>query len=167
MTGAVPAVDFRDMHWSDIPDLASLEQVLHPHDPWSQATWWSELAGRPRRDYQVLTGPDTRVLGYAGLDLAGDVADVMTISVDPAQQGKGLGSRLLERLHTRASLRGAETMLLEVRADNTAAIRLYENYGYRRIHTRRGYYQAGQVDALVMQAVLASPKATTNQEKDA
>jgi [ribosomal protein S18]-alanine N-acetyltransferase len=45
--------------------------------------------------------------------------------------------------------------MLEVRADNTAAIGLYERAGYAVVSTRRRYYQPGDVDALVMRKMLS------------
>ncbi len=45
-------------------------------------------------------------------------------------------------------------MMLEVRADNAAALRLYERAGFVLLSTRRRYYQPGDVDALVMRKLL-------------
>ena len=132
-----------------MPALALLERDLFDRDAWAEPTWWAELAGRPRRDYVVLTDGDG-VLGYAGLDHGGDVADVMTVAVAPHAQGRGLGGLLLDELERRAAARGAGHVILEVRADNTAARRLYEHAGYAVLDTRRRYYQPGDVDALVM-----------------
>jgi [ribosomal protein S18]-alanine N-acetyltransferase len=143
----------RDAHWTDVPALAALEVDLFAHDAWSQQTWWAELAGRPRRDYVVLADGEG-VLGYAGLDHGGDVADVMTVAVAPRARGRGLGKQLLEVLEQRALDRGASHVMLEVRADNTSAIGLYEGAGYAAISTRRRYYQPGDVDALVMRKTL-------------
>jgi len=42
-------------------------------------------------------------------------------------------------------------VLLEVRADNETAIRLYRRHGFEQISVRRRYYQPGDIDALVMQ----------------
>jgi ribosomal-protein-alanine N-acetyltransferase len=39
--------------------------------------------------------------------------------------------------------RGAESMMLEVRADNSVAITLYERMGFERISTRTRYYADG------------------------
>ncbi len=119
----------REVHWSDIPALAALERDLFAHDAWSEPTWWAELAGRPRRDYVVLADADG-VLGYAGLDHGGEVADVMTVAVAPRAQGRGLGRLLLAELERRARARGAGHVILEVRADNAAAIGLYERSGF-------------------------------------
>ncbi len=149
----VTAPTLREARWTDIPALAALERDLFTHDAWAEPTWWAELAGRPRRDYVVLTDADG-ILGYAGLDHGGDVADVMTIAVAPRAQGRGVGGRLLDELERRARARGAASMMLEVRADNAAALRLYERAGFALLSTRRRYYQPGDVDALVMRKLL-------------
>jgi ribosomal-protein-alanine N-acetyltransferase len=94
------------------------------------------------------------VLGYAGLDVAGEVADVMTIAVAPTAQGRGLGHRLLEELVTRAQARGAEWLVLEVRADNARARSMYEKRGFSVLQVRPRYYQPGDVDAVVMRLAL-------------
>lgn len=143
----------RALHWRDIPSLVRLETELFPADAWSQATWWSELAARPRRSYQVLTDGDDLV-GYAGADLAGAVADVMTIAVSPAHRGCGYGQQLLNWLIDVATGAGATQLMLEVRADNTTAIDMYQRNGFSTVSVRRCYYQPGDVDALVMRRSL-------------
>ena len=143
----------REVHWADIPALAALERDLFSHDAWSEPSWWAELAARPRRDYVVLVDAG-RVLGYAGLDHGGEVADVMTVAVAPRGQGHGLGRLLLAELERRATARGAGHVILEVRADNVAALGLYERCGFAVLSTRRRYYQPGDVDAIVMRKSL-------------
>lgn len=150
--GSVPAL--RDARWDDVPALVGLEAVLFPHDSWSEASWWSELAARPRRDYVVVTEGD-EVVGYGGLDHGGDVADVMTVATSPRVRGRGLGAVLLAELERRATARGAEHLMLEVRADNTAARGLYERAGFVLLTTRPRYYQPGDVDALVLRKTLS------------
>ena len=147
-------VSLRDLEWTDLGRLAALEQELFGVDAWSEATWWSELAGRPRRDYVVATAADGTIAGYAGLDVAGDVADVMTIAVAPAHRGRGVGRVLLTELLRRAADRAADAVLLEVRADNDAARQLYDRAGFEVISVRRRYYQPGDVDALVMRLLV-------------
>jgi ribosomal-protein-alanine N-acetyltransferase len=138
------------MRWTDIEQLARLERELFPHDAWAEATWWSELAGRPRRAYVVEDGADGTITGYAGVDLGGEVADVMTMAVAPRAQGHGLGRRLLDELIARAEGDGAAYLLLEVRDDNDAARHVYLTRGFELLTTRRRYYQPGDVDAHVM-----------------
>ena len=143
-----PPFVMREVRWQDLERLADLEQELFGTEAWSLASWWGELAGRPRREY-LLAEDSEGVAGYAGLDHAGDTSDVMTIATLPRVRGRGLGRRLLEELVARSRAAGAERLLLEVRADNTAARGLYDSAGFRLLQTRRGYYPGG-VDALVL-----------------
>jgi ribosomal-protein-alanine N-acetyltransferase len=150
----------RELEWTDLGALARLETELFAEDAWSEPPWWAELAGRPRRRY-VAAVEGNRVLGYAGVDLGGDVADIMTIATAPAAQGQGIGRLLLDELARSAQDDGAEALLLEVRADNEPARRLYERSGFEVISVRRRYYQPGDVDALVMRRLLHPREAGT------
>lgn len=140
----------REMTWTDIPVLARLDAELFDHDAWTEPTWWAELAGRPRRAYVVAVDDDGSIGAYAGLDLGADLADVMTIAVAPAHRGSGWGETLLAELVTLTTAAGATGLMLEVRADNAAARRLYARHGFEQIGVRRRYYQPGDVDALVL-----------------
>lgn len=143
----------RAVRWTDIEELVKLEVALFPQDAWTAGTWWSELAGRPRRSY-VLQESAGQIQGYAGVDLGGEIADVMTMAVAPTAQGHGLGARLLEELVARAHADHAAYLMLEVRADNEPARRLYATRGFELVTVRRRYYQPGDVDALVMRLAL-------------
>jgi len=148
----------RPMRWTDIGGLVALERDLFPDDAWTAPTWWAELAARPRRDYVVEEGPDGTIDGYAGVDLGGEVADVMTMAVAPAAQRRGLGRRLLDELVARAEGDHAAYLVLEVRDDNLAARKLYETRGFELLNTRRRYYQPGDVDAQVLRLTLAGAR---------
>ena len=146
---SMPETTLREMTWRDIAALTALEPELFAHDAWSDRTWWAELAGRPRRSYVVGEQSGTLV-GYAGVDCGGEVADVMTIAVARPAQGQGLGTVLMRWLIAEARRAGAEHLMLEVRADNVVAQRLYANAGFANLSVRRKYYQPGDVDALIM-----------------
>ncbi|WP_426562995.1 ribosomal protein S18-alanine N-acetyltransferase [Angustibacter sp. McL0619] len=158
MTAAADPV-VRPMRWWDVERLLPLEDRLFGHEAWSAPTWWSELAQCEQRDYVVLQGAtDGDVDGYAGVSVAAGVADLMTVAVSPDRQGQGLGRFLVQQLVTLARARGAGRMMLEVRADNVAAQRVYSSVGFERIAVRRGYYRTpqGPADAWVMQLRIAS-----------
>jgi [ribosomal protein S18]-alanine N-acetyltransferase len=115
--------------------------------------FWSELAGARHpgatRHY-VVADDGRRLVGYAGLSAIAGTGDVTTIGVTEDQRGTGLGARLLTELLRQATAFECHEVLLEVRVDNAAAQRLYERFGFEPIGVRRGYYQPGNVDALVM-----------------
>jgi ribosomal-protein-alanine N-acetyltransferase len=142
-------VTLRAMRWWDVEPALQIERDLFP-DPWTEGTFWSELAGVPETRYYVVAETGGRVVGYAGLFAAGHQADVQTLAVSGDCQRQGVGADLLDALLAEATRRDAQEVLLEVRADNDAAARLYERYGFDRIGVRRGYYQPGRVDAVVM-----------------
>lgn len=140
----------RALRWWDLEAVLAVERQVFGAGGWSAETLWAELAA-PDRAYVVAVGPDGALLGYAGL--AGGHradADVQTLAVAPAAQGTGLGRALLQRLLETARRRGATAVLLEVRADNAAALGLYTAAGFERVGVRRRYYQPEDVDAVVM-----------------
>ncbi|MEU4088414.1 ribosomal protein S18-alanine N-acetyltransferase [Streptomyces aureus] len=141
------------MRWWDIDPVLELEKELFPVDAWSRGMFWSELAHargpEATRRYLVAAEGD-RLVGYAGLAASGDLGDVQTIAVRQDQWGTGLGGRLLTELLRAATDFDCAEVMLECRVDNVRAQKLYERFGFEPIGFRRGYYQPGNVDALVM-----------------
>ncbi|WP_405885581.1 ribosomal protein S18-alanine N-acetyltransferase [Streptomyces sp. NBC_01136] len=141
------------MRWWDIDPVLALEKDLFPEDAWSRGMFWSELAHargpEATRRYLVATEGE-RLVGYAGLVASGDLGDVQTIAVRRDQWGTGLGARLLTELLRAATDFECAEVMLECRVDNVRAQKLYERFGFEPIGFRRGYYQPGNVDALVM-----------------
>ncbi|MEV5884084.1 ribosomal protein S18-alanine N-acetyltransferase [Streptomyces sp. NPDC052020] len=151
------------MRWWDIEPVLELERELFPDDAWSRGMFWSELAHArgPAATHRYLVAElDGRIAGYAGLAAAGGVGDVQTIAVARDQWGTGLGRRLLTELLRAATAFECAEVLLECRVDNVRAQKLYERFGFEPIGLRRGYYQPGNVDALVMR--LTDPATSLN-----
>nr|WP_234043087.1 ribosomal protein S18-alanine N-acetyltransferase [Streptomyces marianii] len=155
------------MRWWDIAPVLDLEYELFPEDAWSPGMFWSELAHargpQATRHYVVAQDPaEGRIVGYAGLAAAGGLGDVQTIAVARDQWGTGLGARLLTDLLQHATAFECDEVLLEVRVDNTRAQKLYERFGFEPIGFRRGYYQPGNIDALVMRLHVHDAQGTGN-----
>jgi len=95
------------------------------------------------------------ILGYSLLSIAVGEAHILNISVDPVEKNQGIGRKMLENLIDVARGR-AETVFLEVRPSNTAAIALYEDVGFNEIGVRKGYYPAenGREDAIMLALTL-------------
>ena len=55
---------------------------------------------------------------------------VSSLAVSEHARGRGIGTTLMQHAHDAARTSGANRIGLEVLVDNTAAIRLYERYGY-------------------------------------
>jgi [ribosomal protein S18]-alanine N-acetyltransferase len=139
----------RAMRWWDIEPTLELEQELFSDDAWSAALFWSELAQYDTR-YYLVAEDDDRLVGYGGLAVLGPEAYVQTVGVTRTRWGEGLGTVLVHALLAEADRRGAEQVVLEVRADNVRAQRLYERFGFATVGVRKGYYQPSGADAHVM-----------------
>ncbi|WP_199434365.1 ribosomal protein S18-alanine N-acetyltransferase [Qaidamihabitans albus] len=129
-----------------------IEHILFPGDsPWNARAFHAELDAGGY--YLAAVTEEGELAGYAGLAVAGPRGDretsVHTIGVDPAYQGRGIGTALLRALLERADELRAP-VFLEVRTDNDAAIRLYERHGFSRIGVRKRYYQPSGADAYTM-----------------
>ena len=144
------AVTLRPMRWWDLEAVAGLEPVLFPDDAWSPELLWSELAGVPDSRTYLVAEANGEVVGYAGLWAHGEAADVPTVAVATHAQRRGPGGRLLRALVEDAERRGVGEVVLEVRADDAAALELYRIAGFERVGVRRGYYAGGRVDALLL-----------------
>jgi len=94
------------------------------------------------RDTPTLVACDARrrVVGFAMLRLLGDDVELMTIAVEPKFRGKGLGAALLRACFEDLLMTPSKRMILEVAADNPAAIALYRKLGFQQISERKGYY---------------------------
>jgi len=154
-------VRLRPMTVDDLPSVMVLEEELFAPDTWTEAMYRDELSRGDTRYYVVaefhLEGEDDDepeggapvLVGYAGLIAYDDEAHVATLGVAKALQGEGVGSLLLDDLLSEADKR-SPVVLLEVRADNEVAQRLYTRRGFEEIGRRRGYYQPSGDDAVVM-----------------
>ena len=68
----------------------------------------------------------------------------------PAQRGLGLGRQLISAWLSWAAGEGATEALLEVRASNRAALKLYGGCGFQVQGRRPGYYRNPEEDAILM-----------------
>ena len=154
----------RPWQTEDLDSVTALDALIFGPDAWSHALFADEYAASegsvPDRFYQVITHHDEAIIGFAGLLYGPPFADVTTIGIHPDHTGNKLGAALLVWLIRTAHKLGAEDLLLEVRADNTVAQRLYADNGFTHIHTRRRYYPGG-VDAWVMRKRLRHPGPST------
>jgi ribosomal-protein-alanine N-acetyltransferase len=146
-------ITLRPMRTADLDALLPYEDEVFGTEAWSRQSYLEELADTELRHYLVAE-QDGSVVGSAGLLTIGETAQIVTVGVLPTARRQGIGGRLVQALMTEAGRRLASEVLLEVRIDNTAARKLYEEFGFEVIGTRRGYYDQGRVDALVMRRAL-------------
>jgi ribosomal-protein-alanine N-acetyltransferase len=147
-----PAAEIRRLAYADLPQVIAVERRAFP-TPWSLAMFVLELS-KPSGICLAAWGagdgaPPEELCGYLICSRYDTVWHVMNVSVDPDRRRAGIASALLDALIERIGDPQA-LYTLEVRVSNTAAIRLYERYGFLSAGVRRRYYQDNQEDALIM-----------------
>lgn len=98
------------------------------------------------------------VEAYGILSVGAGEAHLLNLCVRKTFQRMGLGRRLLRHFLGIARQHHADSMFLEVRPSNYAALRLYEGMGFNAAGIRRGYYPAQHCreDALILARHLKS-----------
>jgi ribosomal-protein-alanine N-acetyltransferase len=142
----------RPMHSADLDSIIAIEPQIYSH-PWTRGNFSDSLnAGYSCWVYE----DDGAIFGYAILMTVLDEAHLLNLSIAKPNQGQGFGRKLLEYMMQVARNHGAQSIFLEVRPSNAAAIALYESMGFNEMAVRRNYYPArfGREDAVLMGVAL-------------
>ena len=136
------------MHADHIPAIAKLERECFSR-PWSERMLSEELENQFAA---FLTAVDEtgEVLGYAGLLVAADEGYITNVAVFPQYRRRGIAAKLLQVFCDFAAAHHLAFLTLEVRPSNTAAIALYESFGFTERGRRRNYYDLPKEDALIL-----------------
>ena len=121
------------------------------HRGWS-AQEIGALAAEPSvLAHVALDSTQTSVLGFSLARCAGQEAEILTIVVDAARRGRGLGRLLLQTQLDALALQGVREVFLEGEADNVAALTLYKRLGFSQVGERKAYYaRPGQAPATAL-----------------
>ena len=149
--GSVTIVAMTAAH---IDALMPHERAMFGTEAWTASGYRTELADTDRRYYLVALASTAELLGWAGVMVIADSAEILTVGVIPTARRRGIARQLLAGLLAEARRRGAVEAFLEVRVDNVAAQALYAGDGFAQVSVRRGYYDGGLVDAVVMRREL-------------
>jgi [ribosomal protein S18]-alanine N-acetyltransferase len=137
----------QNMEEEDIDQVVLIEKDSFS-DPWSKQSFLDDLGNPSALSLVVKLGRE--VVGYACLWQTGMELHIGNIAVAGKHRRKGIGKLLMERIMQEGIQRGCESMLLDVRESNQAAINLYEQFGFVHLSRRKGYYRFPNEDALVM-----------------
>lgn len=142
----------RRWKFEDILALAALEEQCFQSDRWSYRTF-AACYENPAF-YGVVAEEDGEIVGYGGITVAADSADVENVLVAERFRRCGCGGEIVSALVEHARAAGAADVFLEVRVSNAPAMRLYLRCGFAGAYARTRYYSDGE-DCLVMRLNLA------------
>lgn len=111
--------------------------------------------------FALIASQNGEDIGFALLQCVPPEAELLSIGVEPSRRMSGIGRYILARAAAELMQTGANTMFLDVAADNKPAIALYRALGFGDISTRPRYYP-GNIDAIVMKAGLSGMVGSRN-----
>ena len=132
----------------DVEDIYEIEKLCFP-DPWSREALIYEMTENPRAFY-VVAELDNKVVGYAGLWWIGEEGHITNVAVRPGYRSRRIGYGIIQVMLDFTIGEGMMHHTLEVRRSNTAAINLYEKFGFKTEGVRKEYYVNNKEDALIM-----------------
>ena len=139
----------RFLEASDIDEIIQLEKLCFPEDPWSRLSFETELDNPLSVFFVAVDEESGKMMGYGGMWLMHDIADITNIAVHPEYRREGIGKNILNLLIKIAKEKEMTAITLEVRESNIPAQKLYESAGFVRCGISKRYYQ-GREDAIIM-----------------
>ena len=132
--------NIRPAQADDIAILCDLDRLIFGANAYNKEQWVTELGNSAR---QIFLAAQNR--GFITVQNSGDDHEIIKIGVLPEYRRQGIARRLIQQ-----STDAAKRCLIDVAADNRAAIQFYQALGFREIARRRKYYANGS-DAVIME----------------
>ncbi len=130
----------------DIDEILAIENDIFI-TPYSREIYYQLLHNNPHITSLKIV-KDDMLVGYAVMQVLFEQANLLTIGIKRNYQHQGLGQQLLIDMINQVVLLGVNTIFLEVRVSNVAAINLYKKLGFRQNRLRKNYY--GTEDGIEM-----------------
>ncbi len=122
-------------------DCARLHAAAFPH-PWEVPEFERMIGDRHCLGEAAVESRPRRLVGYVVSRTTLDEAEILTVAVDTAARGHGVGRKILDVHLPRLGRHGVKTIFLEVGETNVPALRLYASLGFAEVGRRHGYYRA-------------------------
>lgn len=137
-------MNIRLMTEKDLPQVISLQ-----HQLFKQQFNFEDYVQDKMFHYGIVIEETNQVVGYLVGQIIFEMSDLYYVAVHPNYRSRGYGKLLVDQFIHDAYKNDGDTMSLEVRMSNQAAISLYEKCGFISVGTRARYYADGE-DALLM-----------------
>ena len=134
-------------------DVESISDILISDfdDFWNYNILKEELES-PNSKYIIAKTNDGEIIGFAGVKIIIDTADVMNIVVKKSWRNNSVGNLLLTNLVSICKKLNLSSLSLEVNENNLPAIHLYKKFGFKQIGVRKNYYKGK--DGIIMKYLI-------------
>lgn len=129
----------------DVAQIAEIEKASIPQ-PWSEAAFAEALT--QENTVTLVAETDGEIAGFITGVFLFDNADIYSVATAEQYRKKGIGGKLLQAFLDILPSE-TETVGLEVRESNSAAISLYEKNGFERVGLRKNFYEQPRENAVL------------------
>jgi len=150
----------------DLDRIVQIEQESFSV-PWTRKMFEAELTQNPFGHLHVARPAELpyNLVGYVCFWVVFEELRLMTLAVAPSRRRQGIGRTLLHHAMAMGRKQGTTKALLEVRASNAVAVRMYEESGFHRTAVRTRYYANPIEDAVLMELELSKEGAMLTDER--
>lgn len=129
-------ITYRRMTAADVDAVYAIELATFP-TPWTLDSFHYEMRENQYAHY-IVAEDETEIIGFCGMWLVIDAAQITNVAVVESARGKGIGEALMKEAIRVAREAEMEVMSLEVRVTNMVAQNLYRKLGFQNGGIRKG-----------------------------
>lgn len=139
-----------------LPHILKIEEACFSA-PWTRKMLEGELSGNPFAHFLVAilegeAGASAEsVVGYLCFWIVFEEVRLMNLAVIESMRHRGIAKSLVTTALETGLAHSADRAMLEVRASNGPALRLYQGFGFRQTAVRPKYYINPMEDAVLME----------------
>ena len=125
-----------------LDDLETIKDILASDfdEFWNHNVFKEELQSENSK--YLVAKLNNEIIGFAGIKIILDEADVMNIVIKKIYRNQGVGTLLLNEIILLCKKLNLNSISLEVNEINSSAIHLYENFGFEKVGNRKNYYNS-------------------------
>ena len=147
------SLEFRFANQQDLNTIVEIENASMS-SPWTLDSYKEALDSN--HAFIMVADEEGVCVGFAVFYLTAPESELPDIVVSESYRGRGIGKLLLDASLRELSLRGVDTVFLEVRVSNERARALYEKMGFEEIGRRKYFYSDPIEDAICMRLEIDS-----------
>ena len=136
----------REIVENDISAVAQIERECFS-SPWSEDSIRESLLSKSNRFF--VADVDGKTVGYMGLSVSIDEGYILNVATLPDYRRRGIAKALVGHVINIYNNQ-LRFLTLEVRPSNTAALKLYENFGFEKVGERKNYYRNPTENAVLL-----------------
>ena len=153
MTERDKAMRVSELKAEHIDMVAELEELCFAH-PLSKTNLGMLLPGGIGNGFVMVDEEKGVAAAYGGIICVLDEGQILNVATHPDYRRRGLGRKIMETVIGYAREKGITFITLEVRESNSAAIKLYESFGFYQVGRLKNYYDSPKEDGLILKCDL-------------